>query len=132
MSNRFPADDEHLHPYPGNLKHHKVNKKEQRKLLCEMMKDDAKSGMYDLPKREPLLSDEQISNMAFLRPADAREMFIADRVCEAYEAARAKDAELIQQLVDALHFERMSLVSCIESQKALDAAAAAGFKPSEE
>lgn len=24
MSDRFPADDEHLHPYPGNLKQHKV------------------------------------------------------------------------------------------------------------
>jgi hypothetical protein len=29
MSNRFPADDEHLHPYPGNLKHHKVDKAQQ-------------------------------------------------------------------------------------------------------
>ena len=48
------------------------------------------------------------------------------------EAARAKDAELIQMLVNALEFERMSLVSCMESKKALDAAAAAGFKPSEQ
>lgn len=24
MSDRFPSDDEHLHPYPGNLKQHKV------------------------------------------------------------------------------------------------------------
>lgn len=60
MSNRFPADDEHLHKYPGNLKHHKVDKKEQRKLLCEMMKDDAKSGLYNEKKREPLLSDKRI------------------------------------------------------------------------
>lgn len=54
-----------------------------------------------------------------------------DDIWHAYEAERAKNAELIQQLVDGLHFERMSLVSCMESQKALDAAAAAGFKPSD-
>jgi len=79
--------------------------------------------------RPPLLSDEQISNMAFLRPADARELYIADGVCEAYEAARAKDAELIQTLLDALvctHEDRALVVMA-----AKNSALAAGFKPSE-
>ena len=134
MSNRFPADDEHLHPYPGNLKHHKVEKdffrveeEERRKLLCEMMKDDAKSGLYNEKKRPPLLSDDALVELTVKE--DGRRP--SEQVRDFYEAARAKDAELIQQLVDGLHFERMSLVSCMESQKALDAAAAAGFKPTE-
>lgn len=42
-----------------------------------------------------------------------------------YEAARAKDAELIQQLVDALWDVR-------SPSAARSAAAAAGFKPSEQ
>jgi hypothetical protein len=75
--------------------------------------------------RPPLLSDEAILNPDLIIPLGTK------MVRDIYEAARAKDAELIQQLVDGLHFERMSLVSCMESQKALDAAAAAGFKPTE-
>lgn len=75
--------------------------------------------------RPPLLSDEDINDPKLVIPLGAK------MIRDIYEAARAKDAELIQQLVDGLHFERMSLVSCMESQKALDAAAAAGFKPTE-
>lgn len=75
--------------------------------------------------RPPLLSDEDINDPKLVIPLGAK------MIRDIYEAARAKDAELIQRLVDGLHFERMSLVSCMESQKALDAAAAAGFKPSE-
>jgi hypothetical protein len=46
------------------------------------------------------------------------------------EAARAKDAELIQQLVDALHrFDPSGLFET--SEVPLAAAKAAGFKPSD-
>ena len=133
MSNRFPADDEHLHPYPGNLKHHKVEKdffhvekEERRKLLCEMMKDDAKSGLYDERKREPLLSGDVI-------PVKLRS---PEEVDAMHERARAKDAELIQRLVDGLkHAQKFAEeygYGPLETvQWDLDAAAAAGFKPSE-
>ena len=76
--------------------------------------------------RPPLLSDEDINDPKLVIPLGAK------MIRDIYEAARAKDAELIQMLVDGLHFERMSLVACMESQKALDAAAAAGFKPSDQ
>ena len=124
MSNRFPADDEHLHKYPGNLKHHKVDKEEQRKLLCEMMKDDAKSGMYDLPKREPLLSGDVI-------PVKLRS---PEEVDALHERARAKDAELIQQLVDAALYIYYTKPEAAKAKmnEVIKAAAAAGFKPSEQ
>lgn len=52
-----------------------------------------------------------------------------------YEAARAKDAELIQRLVDALDGlveDRGGIIVAMRrSHKALDAAADAGFKPSD-
>lgn len=57
-----------LHRYPGNLKHHKVDKE----------------------KRTPLFGE------GLLPFGDKAEMV------KAYEAARAKDAELIQRLVDEL------------------------------
>lgn len=78
--------------------------------------------------RPPLLRDSDLA--VGMKTGVNRRMTLSE-VRDYYEAERAKDAELIQQLVDGLHFERMSLVSCMESQKALDAAAAAGFKPSE-
>lgn len=167
MSNRFPADDEHLHPYPGNLKHHKVDKKEQRKLLCEMMKDDAKSGLYNEKKREPLLSDEDVQRIAlgYFTPEYVQKSRVAQdlynasyvaihKALEICEAARAKDAELIQMLVEALHwyveeddvregdFSAEGGVNWDEENAPwiegrneailiLDAAAAAGFKPTE-
>ena len=78
--------------------------------------------------RPPLLSDDALLELTYVKEDGRRP---SEQVRDYYEAARAKDAELIQQLVDGLHFERMSLVACMESQKALDAAAAAGFKPTE-
>ena len=174
MSNRFPADDEHLHPYPGNLKHHKVSpamertipevyraalatlesliedgydhaKERQRKLLCEMMKDDAKSGLYNEKKRHPLLSDDALVELTVKE--DGRRP--SEQVRDYYEAARDKDAELIQQLFDALN-RLVYLELCNaeglssgaptsrdwqqafdKAQQQIDAAAAAGFKPSE-
>jgi len=140
MSNRFPADDEHLHPYPGNLKHHKVDKEEQRKLLCEMMKDDAKSGLYNEKKREPLLSDEDLQD-------EDRGVFGMEReeVRDFYEAARAKDAETIQMLLDAFNdccddlSGVLGLIPAIDGhvlnlavgvyQEVINEAAKEGFKP---
>jgi hypothetical protein len=135
MSNRFPADDEHLHPYPGNLKHHKVDKEERRKLLCEMMKDDAKSGLYNEKKRHPLLRDSDLA--VGIKTGVNRRMTLSE-VRDYYEAARAKDAELIQQLMDEVAAwmqpdldERFRGEQWHQSKRILDAAAAAGFKPSE-
>ena len=86
-----------LNPYPGNLKHHRV---------------------------DPLLSDEQVMDARAWPPEEVRHY---------YEAARAKDAELIQRLVDALeqsHRDGRGAYS-ITMLDALDAAAAAGYKPSQ-
>jgi hypothetical protein len=167
MSNRFPADDEHLHLYPGNLKHHKVSpamkrtipevyraalatlesliedgydhaKERQRKLLCEMMKDDAKSGLYNEKKREPLLSDGEVYSIVdkWQTMEDTEWDCACNAVSEAielHEAARAKDAELIQQLFDALYAEQFvpSLGPSPLTKPAIAAAAAAGFKRTE-
>ena len=119
-----------LHKYPGNLKHHKV----------------------DAPaKRKQLLSDEQLSGVVIFPGGGKRyetEMG-ADEVRNIYEAARAKDAELIQRLVDVLakmaHYDALyrsglSKQTVFENWQELASewheirqlAAAAGFKPSEQ
>ena len=53
----------------------------------------------------------------------------------AVEAARAKDAELIQRLVDALYglqFDEGNIIPAYHNaDRAIEAAAAAGYKPSE-
>lgn len=70
-----------------------------------------------------------------------------DEIWHAYEAARAKDVELIQALVDQVEACRVELCSAIphlprigvklatareaECRSVLEAATAAGFKPSE-
>ena len=94
-----------LNPYPGNLKHHRV----------EPMK-----------WRPVLFTDAAL---------DLHEIFDARHMRDEYEAARAKDAELIQRLVDGLkHAQRFAEeygygpLQTVEWD--LDAAAAAGFKPS--
>lgn len=112
-----------LNPYPGNLKHHRV---------------------------DPLLSDEQVMDARAWPPEEVRHY---------YEAARAKDAELIQRLVDAgdvmkqwlgltLQMDGESCPDCgydwgkghnygcaqLQHQKSIDewdAAKTAGFKPSD-
>lgn len=89
-----------LNPYPGNLKQHKVDKEEQRNLLCEMMADDAKNGLYDTAKLEPLLSHEEAKEL-FIQTGGGGDMDGVLNILDHYEAARAKDAELIQRLVDA-------------------------------
>lgn len=86
--------------------------------------------------RPPLLSDEEIidetwvPDMSSWEPAGAYEagMHWARRY---YEAARAKDAELIQQLVDGLQQIADEGHWTPDMHELLNAAAAAGFKPSE-
>jgi hypothetical protein len=73
-------------------------------------------------KREPLLSDADLGYV--------KDTHTPEQVRDIYEAARAKDAELIQQLVDALHrFDPSGLFET--SEVPLAAAKAAGFKPSD-
>lgn len=96
-----------LNPYPGNLKHHRV---------------------------DPLLSDEQVMDARAWPPEEVRHY---------YEAARAKDAELIQRLVDVIdHFrpskslkdgdvERYWANGGESPTEVLLAAASEGFKPTD-
>ena len=94
-----------LHKYPGNLKHHKV----------------------DAPKRDPLFTDAAVE----LEP----EIFDARYIRDIYEAARAKDAELIQMAYNALlaitdescgQLERLGI-----AHSALDSLTAEGYKPTQ-
>ncbi len=103
-------------------------------------------------KPEPLLSDDAISEAFLYGPlvVDALHGYLsgANYARDTYEAARAKDAELIQQLVDAcrtayraidaLNDSGMGPLTSIEGVRAMsdtvdavDAAEAAGFKPSD-
>jgi hypothetical protein len=92
-------------------------------------------------KREPLLSDEFMENHADKWNEGVRGITIKDRAClligadwarEHYEAARAKDAELIQQLVDAVDVLDAYTSSLDKiKEKAMEAAKDAGFKPSD-
>jgi hypothetical protein len=85
-------------------------------------------------KRPPLLSHEDIYGdagpMFFHIASDVN---VANFFVQRYEAARAKDAELIQHLVNALgrevHINQPALPSSIA---AFAAAEAAGFKPSQQ
>ena len=85
-------------------------------------------------KREPLLSDQSIRETfmygSLILDAEHGFMSGANYARHEYEDARAKDAELIQQLVDALHrFDPSGLFET--SEVPLAAAKAAGFKPSD-
>lgn len=99
-----------------------------------MMSYDAKDGLYDAPKHEPLLSDHYL-NDAYT----SEEQWGARNVRDSYEAARRKDAELIQMLVDELAEwmqpdldERFRGEQWSQSRRILEAAAAAGYKPTTE
>ncbi len=100
--------------------------------------------------RTPLLSDDAIEAYADNWNEGVRGITIAhrvilvegmDRARTIYEAARAKDAELIQQLVDALAPLHGTLSQTVfydsfpayvlPIDAALESAAAAGFTPSE-
>jgi glutamine synthetase adenylyltransferase len=82
-------------------------------------------------KREPLLSDDTLYKWS------TENILSSVRVRDTYEAARAKDAELIQQLVDALrnlrdiHEFRVGREPLTGTDE-LKAAEDAGFKPSEQ
>lgn len=81
-------------------------------------------------KREPLLSDEDINDPKLVIPIGAK------MIRDIYEAARAKDAELIQQLVDDLRLLRIEFGNRVGQTThigipSLSDAEAAGFKPSD-
>ena len=89
-------------------------------------------------KREPLLSVEKlVDEFTEVHPYHAQ-IYAKQTACwvrDLYEEARANDYELIQRLVDALDGlveDRGGIIVAMRrSHKALDAAEAAGFKPSD-
>jgi hypothetical protein len=95
------------------------------------------SGNYELQadamsntKREPLVSDEDINDPKLVIPIGAK------MIRDIYEAARAKDAELIQMLVDDLRLLRIEFGNRVGQTTeigiaSLSAAEADGFKPSD-
>ncbi len=97
-------------------------------------------------KHELLLSDQAIDQHEMVKKlsnsngasAEAIAFMVGMRKArELYEQARAKDAELIQKLVDCLHGvatlpDRDADERSTVARPGLEAAASAGFKPSEE
>jgi hypothetical protein len=83
-------------------------------------------------EREPLCEIHSLLAVSD-RGLDHAQLWHAITMINAYEAARAKDAELIQHLVNALgrevHINQPALPSSIA---AFAAAEAAGFKPSQQ
>jgi hypothetical protein len=77
-------------------------------------------------KREPLLSNADLGYV--------KDKHTPEQVRDFYEAARAKDAELIQKLVNALHDSWPSHHEDAHTAyyAAVEAAEAAGFKPSDQ
>lgn len=93
-------------------------------------------------KREPLLSDEETIDLMMQPRGDKFTTLNSSlNIRDFYEAARAKDTELIQQLVDALHIAtRYNHYKTFPEEwhnsikiwnRAMEDADAAGFKPSE-
>ena len=87
-------------------------------------------------KRPPLLSHEDIYGDAGpMFSHIASDVNTANFFVERYEAARQKDGELIQRLVDALHglqFDDGNVIPAYhKADVAIAAAEAAGFKPSQ-
>jgi hypothetical protein len=81
-------------------------------------------------KREPLLSDKDINDPKLVIPLGAK------MIRDIYEAARAKDAELIQMLVDDLRLLRIEFGNRVGQTTeigiaSLSAAEADGLKPSD-
>jgi len=78
-------------------------------------------------KQEPLVSDEDINDPKLVIPLGAK------MIRDIYEASRAKDAELIQQMVDG--FIGVYWMGQEASKKLitelLATAAAAGYKPTD-
>jgi hypothetical protein len=90
-------------------------------------------------KREPLLSAEKlVDEFCEVHPYHAQ-LYAKQTACwvrDFYEADRAKDADLIQQLVDGLH--KVATLADVDTddrstiaRDPLYAAEAAGFKPTE-
>jgi hypothetical protein len=97
-------------------------------------------------KQEPLLSDEELMELTYVKEDGRRP---SEQVRDFYEDTRAKDAELIQQMLDVLRktldplafsYQQARLpITEHEFRKTyklandiLNAAEAAGFKPSDQ
>ena len=82
--------------------------------------------------RPPLLSDDALLELTYVKEDGRRP---SEQVRDYYEAARAKDAELIQRLVNGLHHAQKFAATYgygpLETINwDLEVASAAGFKPS--
>jgi hypothetical protein len=93
-----------------------------------------------ITKREPLLSVEKlVDEFCEVHPYHAQ-IYAKQTACwvrDFYEAARAKDAELIQRLVDDVRLLRIDFGNRVGQTTeigiaSLSAAEAAGFKPSDQ
>lgn len=150
-----------LNPYPGNLKQHKVDPlmpddpylTELRKALepMEPEMDTAKQFLLLAGERDALLAArakdaEEIAKWRGIVKGvhgalnDIGTVPVPPLDSDLYDtimAMRAKDAELIQRLVDGLHAvatlaDRDADERTVVVRPSLEAAAAAGFKPSEQ
>lgn len=93
-------------------------------------------------ERTPLLSDEQMSLGNYnIQLGDGKAICVQTKspseVRDLYEAARAKDAELIQMAVDAMAVQGEDLGNCAKQDyeyalEFLAAAKTAGFTPTPE
>lgn len=128
MNKRFPSlDDVLLHCGELN-KRETVAVQWALKAAREYMLSQKKIDEMSTKKPKPLLSDEQVLDSRSYPPEEIRDI---------YEAARAKDAKLIQRLVDDIAM--LQAVFATEAgyetrwgDDGLAAAAAAGFKPNEQ
>ena len=119
-----------LNPYPGNLKHHKVDAPARREpLLGDELIEAFNEDQYEQCASDWKMCEDASFHFTNGHLAGMRE------IIPHYEAARAKDAELIQRLVDGLkHAQRFAEeygygpLQTVEWD--LEAAAAACFKPS--
>ncbi len=138
-----------LNPYPGNLKHHRVDPLLSDELIEQFNEDQHEQCAFDWKMSEDASFHFTNGHLAGMR-----------EIIPHYEASRAKDAELIQRLVDAgdvmkqwlgltLQMDGESCPDCgydwgkghnygcaqLQHQKSIDewdAAKTAGFKPSDQ
>jgi hypothetical protein len=107
MSNRFPADDEHLHPYPGNLKHHKVENMntledylmspEHRQLMANHL--EAQKGFFDKAVKAATASYE-LQN-GWLREALLKLVELEDRTLEGMSSCAPSSEEWLKAFNEA-------------------------------
>lgn len=116
-----------LNPYPGNLKHHKVDAPARREPLL----GDELIEAFNEDQHEQCAFDWKMSEDASFHFTNGHLAGMRE-IIPHYEAARAKDAELIQRLVDGLQQIADEGHWTPDMNELLNAAAAAGFKPSDQ